>query len=67
MRPNNPFSYMAVYMREYRMGFRRGRSRLQLGVAGNVSRCPSCTILSPAMCRQCEIEEVRQIKKAVRA
>lgn len=60
--PTNHVSYMTPYMREYRKGHRRGKSRLQLSVAGRVKRCPGCTILSPTMCRQCEIEEVMKFR-----
>lgn len=60
--PTNPFGYMTPYMREYRKGRRRGRSRLHLSVAAKVTRCPSCTILSPTICRQCEIEGITEAR-----
>lgn len=56
--PTNRNDYMFTYMREYRKGRRRGRSRLQFSVAGNAPRCPGCSILSPTWCFLCKMEGV---------
>lgn len=60
----NRNNYMLVYMRDYRNGKRRGQKKgfYHTGTHRYVQlepdRCPGCTILSPTICRMCEIEGV---------
>lgn len=57
-------NYMLAYMRGYRKGIRKGKSEFFFHVGRNclvrlsTGRCPGCSILSPTMCRMCEIEGV---------